>query len=112
VNEKATTSDLVNAKRSAVRTAPVADLHAIGASAPRFPPLPALKRLDEITCFARHKASFRLPTEEWERTVRSGDQPFIACISVEILIVAKLENVSDTAYGKMIWPLCLIAPQV
>jgi hypothetical protein len=38
--------------------------------------------------------------------------PFSACISVEILIVAKLENVSDTAYGKMIWPLCLIAPQV
>jgi hypothetical protein len=72
----------------------------------------AAKRLDEIICFARHKASFRLPTEEWERTVRSGDQPFIACISVEILIVAKLENVSDTAYGKMIWPLCLIAPQV
>lgn len=72
----------------------------------------SVKRLDEITCFARHKASFRLPTEEWERTVRSGDQPFSACISVEILIVAKLENVSDTAYGKMIWPLCLIAPQV
>ena len=72
----------------------------------------ANKRLDEITCFACHKASFRLPTEEWERTIRSGDQPFSACISVEILIVAKLENVSDTAYGKMIWPLCLIAPQV
>jgi len=29
-----------------------------------------------------------------------------------ILIVAKLENVSDTAYGKMIWLLWRIAPHV
>jgi len=36
----------------------------------------------------------------------------IAFNSVEILMVAKLANVSDTAYGKMIWSLCLIAPQV
>jgi hypothetical protein len=33
-------------------------------------------------------------------------------MSAEILIVAKLEKVSDMAYGKMIWLLCLIAPQV
>jgi hypothetical protein len=42
----------------------------------------------------------------------SGDQFCIAFNSVEILMVAKLANVSDTAYGKMIWSLCLIAPQV
>jgi hypothetical protein len=36
----------------------------------------------------------------------------IASMSAEILIVAKLEKVSDTAYGRMIWSLCLIAPQV
>ena len=29
-------------------------------------------------------------------------QFFIACIRVEIFMVAKLENVSDTAYGKII----------
>jgi hypothetical protein len=33
-------------------------------------------------------------------------------MSAEILIVAKLEKVSDTAYGKMIWSLCRIAPHV
>jgi hypothetical protein len=41
-----------------------------------------------------------------------GNQFCIACISAEILMVAKLEKVSDTAYGKMIWSLCLIAPHV
>jgi hypothetical protein len=42
VDEKATTPSLFNASRSAVRTATVADLQAIGASALRFLPLPAL----------------------------------------------------------------------
>jgi hypothetical protein len=42
----------------------------------------------------------------------SRAQRRIASMSAEILIVAKLEKVSDTAYGKMIWSLCLIAPQV
>ena len=46
------------------------------------------------------------------RAKTSGDQLFIACISAEILMVAKLEKVSDTAYGNMIWSLCRIAPQV
>ena len=36
----------------------------------------------------------------------------IARIKAEILMVAKFENVSDTAYGKMISSLCRIAPQV
>jgi hypothetical protein len=39
-------------------------------------------------------------------------QSFIIRSSAEILIVAKLQKVSDTAYGKMIRSLCLIAPQV
>jgi hypothetical protein len=39
-------------------------------------------------------------------------QPFIISINAVILIVAKLENVSDTAYGKMIWLLWRIAPHV
>ena len=39
------------------------------------------------------------------------DQSFIICSSAEILIVAKLEKVSDTAYGKMICSLCLIDKQ-
>ena len=34
------------------------------------------------------------------------------CVSAEILKVAKLEKVSDTAYGKMIWSLFFNAPQV
>ncbi len=43
---------------------------------------------------------------------RRGNQLCIAFSNVEILMVAKLANVSDTAYGKMIWSLCRIAPQV
>ena len=35
----------------------------------------------------------------------TGDQPATACISAAIFIDAKLEKVSDTAYGKMIWSL-------
>ena len=41
-----------------------------------------------------------------------GGQACIARISAEILMVAKLEKVSDTAYGKMSMSLCRIAPQV
>ena len=44
--------------------------------------------------------------------IASGDQSSIVCSSAEILIVAKLEKVSDTAYGKMIVSLCRIAPHV
>jgi hypothetical protein len=47
-----------------------------------------------------------------EKPTMSDDQSFIVCSNAEIFIVAKLEKVSDTAYGKMISSLCLIAPQV
>jgi hypothetical protein len=59
------------------------------------------------------KPSFNLLTDAGD--VNDGEsrtQRRIASMSAEILIVAKLEKVSDTAYGKMIWSLCLIAPQV
>jgi hypothetical protein len=46
------------------------------------------------------------------RYFANGDQLFIAFMSAEILMVAILEKVSDTAYGKMIWSLCLMAPHV
>jgi hypothetical protein len=46
------------------------------------------------------------------RVVPQRNQLFMVFSRVAILTVAKLENVSDTAYGKMIWSLCLIAPQV
>ena len=36
----------------------------------------------------------------------------IARIKDEILMVAKFEKLSDTAYGKMISSLCRMAPQV
>lgn len=38
-------------------------------------------------------------TDGWRRA--GGGQLFIACISAEILMVAKLEKVSETAYGRM-----------
>jgi hypothetical protein len=41
-----------------------------------------------------------------------GQQLSMAFISVEISMVAKLEKVSEIAYGKMILSLCRIAPQV
>jgi hypothetical protein len=51
-------------------------------------------------------------TADIARISSNGCQFFIDCINVEILMVAKLENVSETAYGKIIWSLCRIAPQV
>ena len=47
-----------------------------------------------------------------ENALAAAPVQCIASISAKILIVAKFENVSDTAYGKMIWSFCLIAPQV
>ena len=43
---------------------------------------------------------------------RRSPQPSSMFISAAILTVAKVENVSDTAYGRMIWSLCRMAPQV
>lgn len=57
-----------------------------------------------------HSGSLTFQRTNWRRA--GGGQLFIACISAEILMVAKLEKVSDTAYGRMIWSLCRIAPQV
>src|SRR5215216_938442 len=57
-----------------------------------------------------HSGSMTFQWTNWRCS--SGSQLFIACISAEILMVAKLEKVSDTAYGRMMWSLCCIAPQV
>ncbi len=74
----------------------------------------SVERLHEVACFSGHRSPY--VKVQWHGLSRPlaerGNQLCIAFSSVEILIVAKLENVSDTAYGKMIWSLCLIAPQV
>ena len=44
--------------------------------------------------------------------VAIASQLCIARIKAEILMVAKFEKLSDTAYGKMISSLCRMAPQV
>jgi hypothetical protein len=57
----------------------------------------------------------RLPDEECvdnSRSLEHYQQLSIAFISAAILIVAKFEKVSETAYGKMIWSWCRMAPHV
>src|ERR1700737_1930231 len=80
----------------------------------QFSALAGVEGLHEVACFPGHRSPCL--KVEWHGLPRplaeSGNQLCIAFSSVEILIVAKLANVSDTAYGKMIWSLCFIAPQV
>jgi hypothetical protein len=56
------------------------------------------QRLHEVACFSGHEDSFDLATRAGgTHGFGSGNQLLIACISAEILMVAKLEKVSDTA---------------
>jgi hypothetical protein len=60
-------------------------------------------------------ANDRLPTGDPMITAvidARTQQLSMTFISAAILIVAKLEKVSEIAYGKMIWSLCRMAPQV
>jgi hypothetical protein len=78
---------------------------------------PGVERLHEAARLKDNEGRFTGPalsgdTRIGVHDIASGDQLSIICSSAEILIVAKLEKVSETAYGKMIVSLCRIAPHV
>jgi hypothetical protein len=58
------------------------------------------------------KVGARLDILRYARHRIAVFQLCMACSKVEILMVAKLEKLSEMAYGKMISSLCRIAPQV